>query len=788
MLKNILKTALRSLLRHRSYSLISLSGLAIGFACCMAAFLYVQHEISYDRYHEKSDRIYRLINHSQIENYGGIAKVNGWWGRIAVENLPEVEEMTRFVIMGQVLFTQGNKRFYEANGLYADSTLFDVFSFELLQGKKETALSQPNSIVLTKSLAEKYFGSADVVGKTITLNTNRSVVVSGVLADVPSPSHLSFSFLLPARDYGPLEPSNRPRGNQYYTYLLLKPGVSAAGISEKFKSVLKTHLEPDQFENAHPALQPLIDIHLHSNLFRELSPNSDVSYVYIFAGIGLLVLVISSINFVNLSTARAMLRTKEVGIRKSNGAFRGQLITQYLGESVMLSLISLLLSVAVLYTGLPFVNATLNKSLTIDFTNLPFVGGALFCSLFVGLIAGSYPALFLANLKPALVLKGLPQSNGKNHLRETLVVAQFAISAFLIVSVAIIYNQLTFIQNKKLGFRPSELITIPISDHVFREKADAIKNELLKHPSIESVSLSGNLPGGGDWGIPYQPEGIDAENAPAMRILAVDHDFIQTFQMELAQGRNFSKGVVSDTAAYIINEEAAKQLGWTNPLEKKIAMEGIGRAPAQVVGVVKDFHFRSLKEKIGPVMLVMPPTGWMIYYTVRLKTHQLEEGLKSVEQTWALFDTTHPFTYTFFDQTYGNLYASERQLGKLVGYFSGIAIFLACMGLFSLAAFTTEQRTKEVGIRKVLGASVSSIAWLLSRDLVRLVIIGFVLAAPAGYYLMSRWLSGFVYRVEISMTTFLLTGAMTLLLAWLTVSFKVMKAGMANPVNALRSE
>lgn len=788
MLKNILRTALRSILRHRNYSLIAISGLAVGFACCTIAFLYVQHETSYDRYHQHSSRIYRLTNHAAIENYGGIAKVNGWWGRLAAESLPEVENMTRFVILGQTLVTHQDKSFYETSGLYADSTVFDVFSFRILYGSATGALTQPNTIVVTEGFAEKYFGTSDVVGKTLMLNTDRPVVVTAVIENVPSNSHFTFSFLLPARDYGPLEPTNRPRGNQYYTYLLLKPGVDANSIAPKFEDVLRTHLEPEQFANAHPALQKLTDIHLHSNLFRELATNSDVSYIYIFGGIGLLVLIISSINFINLSTVRAMLRTKEVGIRKSNGAARIQLVVQFLSESVLLCVVALMLSFVFTSLGLPIINETLNKELAIHFDDVLFIAGSFAVCILVGVIAGSYPALFLANLKPARVLKGTVQKQGKNYLRDTLVSAQFAISAFLIVSVTVIYYQLTFIQEKKLGFQPSEVITIPITDPVFREKADAIKSQLLKHPSIESVSLSGNLPGGSDWGIPYVPEGFEPENTPSMRILAADADFVSTFRMELKAGRDFSRDIIGDTAAYIINEEAARQLGWADPLGKRIAMPGMGRTRGPVVGVVKDFHFRSLKEKIGPVMLIVPPSGWMLYYNVRIKTDQLEEALTAIETTWTSFDSAHPFAFTFFDETYGKLYAAERQLGKLVGYFTLIAIMLACMGLFSIAAFTTQQRTKEVGIRKVLGASISSITLLLSRDLVRLVVIGFAVAAPVGYYLMQQWLNGFAYRIDISWKIFLASGMATLLLAWIAVSIKVIGAATANPVDSLKTE
>lgn len=789
MLTNYLKIALRNLLRHRSYSIISISGLGLGLACCLAIFLFVQDELRYDTYHSKKDRIYRLVTSVQDASYQGIAKVNGPWGITASNELPEVEAMTRFVFARQTLFEKGDQRFYENDGFYTDSTVFDIFDYSILQGNAKTALLRPDGIVLTETLARKYFGKEDAIGNTLKLDNDKEVIVTAVIKDVPLNSHFTFTFLLPMSGYNHPQKESWTQWNQYYTYLLLRNNADPKLVANKFKDLLFVHLDKETAASYTPFLQPLTSIHLYSDLFREMNANSDVSYIYIFSAIGLLILIISSINFINLTTARAMTRLKEVGIRKSSGAIRSQLITQYLSESILISSCALVLALVLLWVFLPSFNLLLDKHLSIDLThNLLFTGSMLFITLFVGLLSGSYPAFYLARLKPSEVLKGKTKTSSRQMLRQVLVVAQFSISIFLVVSAVIIFRQLTFIQGKKLGFNPSELITIPIQDDVLREKNELIKNELVSNPAIISASISGGQPGGNDWGIPCVPEGVDPDNVPPIRILAVDHNFIKTFEMELATGRDFSVENAGDSSAYIINEEAAKELGWEDPLTKSISMPAVGRPAGPVIGVLKDFHFRSLKEKIGPVLLFIPPASWAGLYTVRIKSNQMDEGLIAVEKIFSKFDPGHPFSYSFFDEKYGQLYTFEKRLAKLVGYFTFIGIFIACMGLFSLAAFMTEQRTKEIGIRKVMGASVKSITVMLTRDLISLVLVGFVIAAPIGYYAMQQWLGDFAYRVTISPLIFIITGIGTLILAWTTVSYKVLKAGLTNPVDSLRVE
>lgn len=788
MIINYLKIALRNLSRYKGYSIISITGLALGLTCFLAIFLYIQDELSYDTYHQKKNRIYRLATEVTGTTYGGIAKVNGPWGPTANTELPEVERMTRFVIAGQTLFTKNDLQFYENDGLITDSTVFDIFDFIVINGNSKTALVRPDGIVLTQSLATKYFGDQSPLGKTLTLNNEKEVVVTAVMEDVPSNSHFSFTFLLPMSGYNHPQKDSWIEWNQFYTYLLLKEGASPTVVANKFKDLLPKYLDAERAASNVPFLQQLPSIHLGSHLFREMEANSDITYLYIFSAIGVLILIISSINFINLTTARALNRMKEVGIRKTSGAIQAQLVAQYLSESLIITYASLFISFLLLFLFLPSFNILVNKNFTLVSGNFYFFGLAVAATTIVGLISGSYPALYLAKQKPAEVLKGKTRSAGNNRVRKILVVVQFAISAFLIISAAIIFQQLNFIQGKNLGFNPTELITIPIQENDLRTKSEIIKEELLSHAAIESVSISGGQPGGNDWGIPISIEGMEPGQVPSLRVLAVDEDFVKTFEMEIIEGRDFSKAFGSDSSAYIINEEAARQLGWTDPLNHSMSMPAVGRPVAPVVGVIKDFHFRSLKEKIGPVVLFIPPISWASYYTVRIKTNQLEAGLETIENTWAKFDPTHPLTYTFFDQTYGKLYDAEKRLGKLVGYFTFIGIFIACLGLFSLAAFMTEQRIKEIGIRKVMGASVKSITFMLAKDLVLLVLVGIIIAIPTGYYTMQQWLGDFAYRINISAGIFVVAALGILTIAILSVGYKVVRAGMSNPVDSLRVE
>ncbi len=789
MFKNYLKTAVRQLLRHKTITTINLLGLALGLACSALILLYVRHELSYDQYHEQKARIHRLVSKVQGASYEAVAKVPGPWGIVAKEELPEVRQAARFVFVNQILVAREGKRFYEAGGFYADSTVFEVFSFPLLRGEAQRALTRPNTMVVTESFAKKFFGEEAALGQTLRFDNQNDYLVTGVMANVPANSHFTFDFLVSMSTY-----SNPRRDDwqwlQYYTYFLLEPNVSPQAVAEKFPALLRGHMEENLAAAYSPYLQPLTEIHLHSHLFRELQPNSEVARIYIFSGIAVFLLLIACVNFMNLATARASTRAKEVGVRKAAGAARAQLVKQFLGEALLTSMSALLLALVAIEFFLPVFNTLAGTNLRPDYWGDAVVLlGLVGMALLAGLLAGSYPALVLSRFAPSPALKAKLQRMSGAALRKGLVTFQFALSAFLIIAAGVVKSQLDFMQNKKLGFNAGQLLIFPLRDNAMRAQHETVKRELAQHPQVVSVAFSGNLPGGGDWGIPYVPEGIPQDQIPPMRNLVVDHDFVATFGMELAEGRNFSHEYPAEaTSAYLINEEAAKQLGWSAPLGKTIAMPNIQRPAGPVIGVVKDFHFRSMHEKIGPIMFFIPPPDWFAVIAVRIRPRNISATLAFLEKKFSEFDPHHPFNYNFFDEQFAQLHQAEQRLGELLGYVAALAIGLACLGLFGLATFAVEQRTKEIGVRKVLGASAGNIVWLLSQDFTKLVLAGFVLAAPLAYFAMHRWLEDFAYRVPLRMEVFGLAGLSALVVSWLTVAYQSFKAARANPVEALRHE
>ncbi len=789
MLTNYLKIALRTLRRHRAYSFINVAGLAVGMAAAVLILLYVQDERSYDRYHVYADRMYRLVTGTQSSTYEAIAKVPGPWGPAVLEDVPEVERAVRFRFLNQTLVSRGEARFYESGAFYADASVFEVFSFPLLRGDAQTALAAPGSVVLTQRIARKYFGQEDPLGRTLTFDSRREMTVTGVMADVPANSHFTFPFLVSRASETDSLQYDWVR-LQYYTYLLLKEGAAPEAVAAKVPAVLARHLGPERAADYGPRLQAVPGIHLHSALFREMAPNANVAYVYLFSVLAFFILLIACINFMNLTTARSVGRAREVGVRKASGARRGALIGQFLGESMLLSFVALALALALVSLLLPAFNALTGKALSMNvLSDGSFALGLLGIAVFVGITAGSYPAFVLSSFRPADVLKGQLQGAGGVRFRKALVVFQFVVSAFFIVAVGAVESQVRYIQSKNLGYNHEHLVIVPIREEAMRQQAETFKQELLKDPGVVRVAASANLPGGGDFGIPLQPEGFLPEEAPSARILAVDPDFLETYEMDVVAGRSFSGEHLTDAGtAFILNESAAKAFGWEQPLGKRIGMEGVDVPPSPVIGVVKDFHFRSMREEIGPLVFFVPPPNWFVVFSVRLRPEAMEQTLAFMERTWARFEPHHPFTYSFLDQQLAALHQSEVRVGRLLGYATALAVLIACLGLFGLAAFTAEQRTKEIGVRKVLGASVSGLVLLLSKDFARLVVVALLLAVPLAYVAMDRWLDGFAYRVALSWRLFLLAGLLALLVALLTVSYQAVRAALADPVAALRYE
>jgi putative ABC transport system permease protein len=787
MFLNNLKLAFRSILRKKGYSLTSIIGMAVGITCCLVITLFVLDELSYDQYHEKKDRIYRLVTTSGHSG-NSHAKIAGRWGLAAKEGIPEVEDITRIVPAGQMLFKKDDKLFYETLGRYADSTTFNVFSYPLIEGNSKTALTAPNSVVLTKSLNQKCFGNESGIGQSITIN-NEEFLVTGIMEDVPLNSHFMFTYLLSMSSYKHPDKDDWLRWNQYYTYLLVRNESSIEEIPSKMSAILLKNLGADYSNNYTPFLQPLTSIHLHSHLFREMNPNSDVTYIYVFSSIAILILFISAANFINLTTAQASTRAKEIGVRKVSGAYRKQLIYQFLTEASVIGLISLIFSQLLTYATLPLVNNLTGKHLKVDYIHQP---AALFIivgvALFISILAGSYPAFYLSSLKPSLVIKGKWSPGGKNILRKSLVTFQFALSSLLVIAAIIIQQQIHFIETRSLGFDPEQILTVPIQTDYLKTNHETVRRELESIPGVLSVSISGNQPGGSDWGIPSLAEGFTDENMPTLRVMAIDAGFLETFGMEILSGRSFDDERATDSAAYLINEEAARQLGWTDPINKTISMTAVDRKAGPVIGVVKDFHFRSMHEKIGPMVFYMPPVNWYTQYSIKIDASGTQQIIKSIEQKWILLDPDRPFAFSFFDEGYDQLYQQESRLGQIVNYFTLIGVFLACLGLYSLASLTTEQRTKEIGIRKVVGASARQIVVMLSRQYLLLVMLGFMLALPFSIYLLNKWLQTFAYRENINVMLIALGCMTSISVAIVTVVYKSLLAARANPVKSLRTE
>ncbi len=777
-----LKSSLRFLRKNSAFTFINIFGLAVGMACCMIIFQYAQFELSYDQYHAQKDRTYRLINQEGSFTGEGIAKVAGPWAPALAENFAEVESYVRLRFFSNTLIASDSLQAYEGEGLYADASIFDIFSFIWISGDPATALNHPNQVVITQSMAQRYFGNREAVGQTLQFDGDRVMQVSGVLEDVPENTHFTFSFLV-SHTYDTSDLIEQWNRNQYYSYLLIQPSADNS-ITQDFDEFLQSRISEIDIP-AYTALQPLTSIHLHSQLFREMAPNGSLTSVLLFCGVAILILIVACINFVNLTTAQSSYRTKEVGVRKTIGARRGQVAWQFLHESLLIGFAALILAVSLAYWLTPWVNQQLALSLNpAIWDNGPLFLALLGIFLIVSTVAGSYPALLLSRLSGITASKA---KDGTSRMRQFLVVGQFAVAVLLITTVVVVYAQRKYISQKALGFNKEQIVTIPLRDSSMRAQYETLKQTLRQNPGVMSVSVSANLPGGGDWGIPTEPEGFAEEDVPDIRMLVVDHDFLDTYQMKLVQGRTFEAERADDTKNYLLNEEAARQLGWEEPIGKQMAMSRIGRETGEVIGVVQDFHFRSLHEQIQPLIFFIQP-NWLSTVSLRVHPGQLPETLAFLEETWQQADPVHPFTYSFLDDTFAQLYASEARMSWLMSSLTVVAIMLACLGLLGLVAYSVRKRTKEIGIRKVLGASVGQIVWLLTQDFAKLIAIAVILASPAAWWLLQQWLTNFAYRIDLHVGYLLLAGGITVFIAFLTLSSQSVWAARANPVKALQDE
>jgi len=807
MFKNYLKIAFRNLLKFKSYSLINIFGLAVGIACCLLILLYVQEELSYDRFHTQADRIYRITTEERSEGTARqMANTFGPLAPLLLADSPDIERAVRLYPFNAVVKYGERKKFQEEKFFFCDSTVFDVFSFAFRQGDPQTALMAPYSIVLTVATAHKYFGEENPLGKTLRVENEYDFTVTGVLENVPDNSHFRFDFLATISSLGDIMGPwvfTGARGSWFwppmYTYVLLPPRYPVENIESRFPDILRQNMGEWAVAQRSFHLQRLLDIHLHSDLENELAPNGSLTYVSIFLLVAFFVLLIACINFMNLATARSANRAREVGLHKAVGAEQWQLVKQFLGEALVYSTLAMFLAIAMIEFFLPQFNRLVGKQLEVRYLeNWLVFSGLVILTVLVGILAGSYPAFFLARFRPIHVLQGKigigTTSRATHRLRSALVVTQFIISIVLIVGATGIHQQLRFVQSGRLGFDKEHLVAIPVRDQEVQRNYEAIKNKLLSQSGVLSATVLSNFPweeGFNDF--PIKAEGMADETDWNMFTLIVDHDFVQTFGAKMVAGRPFSKSFATDVGkAFILNEAAVAKLGWDDAIGKKFEVDKVasgGPMRGEVIGVVKDFHMRSFHNKIEPlVLLVSPESYYLDNIVVRISGSDVRAELAALEQTWRGTVPHRPFEYFFLDQAFDKLYSSEQKLGTLFNYFAGLTIFVGCLGLFGLASFMAEQRTKEIGIRKVLGASVPMVTALLSKDFVKLVLMANLVAWPVAWYLLHKWLQNFAYRVEISWWIFALAGGLALVIALLTVSTQAIRAALANPIESLRYE
>ena len=805
MITNYFKIAWRNLLRNRAFSAINIVGLALGLASCMLISLYVLDELSFDRFNKNADRIVRVFFKGTMQ--GGQINESHVMPPVAAAlkaDFPEVENSAR---LRQVWFSSidiNQKRFGGEDVAFVDPSFFHVFTLPLLAGTTD-ALADPYTVVITEKTARAYFGNKDAVGKVLNFKgDDKPYKVVGVIENVPVNSQFRFNI------FGSMAGVNDAKSDswmtsEYFTYLLLRKGTDYKALQAKLPQAIDKYLSPQlkkamgvtmaefrkQGNDLGLYLQPLTDVHLRSDFAYDLGQHGDIKYVYIFGAVAIIMLIIACINFMNLSTAGASKRAREVGVRKVMGSQKSELVGQFLIESILITSISLILATLFGMLSLPLFNELSGKDLSLQLNNLPsLVPAILFFGLIVGVLAGSYPAFFLSSFKPVAVLKGRVTSDRNSiGLRNGLVIVQFFISITLMVGTMVVYKQLRYIQNKKLGYEKEQVLVLPDAWALGKNK-EAFKEELARTEGVERVSMSGYLPAGPSYNNNYAvyPDDRATELVKTLRY-DIDTDYIPALGMKMALGRNFSADYGTDSSVAIINETAAKMLGWK---DKAIGHtitrsdnDGV-KSTYRVIGIVKDFHFRSLHEKIAPLVMILGnDAGTMI---VKANSKNISALVDKVKAQYDLFKPEVPFSYSFLNDRYNDTYKAEQKTGEILGVFAGLTILVACLGLFGLITFTAEQRTKEIGVRKVLGASVAGVVALLFKDFAKLLAVAFVLSIPVAYYGMDKWLQSFEYRVDVTVWIFILPGLLSFMIAISTIAFRSIKAALMNPVKSLRME
>ena len=801
MLKNYYKVAIRNILKYKMFSAINILGMTIGITSCLMIILYVTHELSYDKFHADADRIYQVGLNGKLG--GQDIRVSNTCPPMAealVADIPEVEAATRIAQMYQPVVKNGERIFTEEKVFFTDSNFFEFFSYRLKEGDIKTALKEPNTVVLTEVMAKKYFGDENPMGGLLVMGSeNKTFKVTGIAETPPTNSHFTYNILVSA-----VSSENLKTGiwlnNFMFTYFKTKPNTSVDQVVAKFVPLVEKYIGPEiekfmgttlkQMQEAGGAYgyyaTNIKDIHLHSTSQGDLEPSGNIMYVYFFSGIGLFILIIACINFMNLSTARSAGRAKEVGLRKALGSLRGQMIGQFIAESILYSLLAVVLALIACYYLLPSFNLLSGKELGMEVFQTPrFIVGIVGLVLFVGVVAGSYPAFYLTSFSAVEVLKGKIRAGAKSKgIRSFLVVFQFGLSIFLIIFTVVVFQQIQFMQKKNLGIDKNNVLILDNTNRLGNNK-EAFRNGLAQLTGIAKISYTNNTFPGVNNTTVFKTAGSEQDHI--MGVYYADYDHQDVLKFELKDGRYFSKEFATDSLAILLNEAAAKEFGFDNPVGEEVLYNDNGSTfkKYKVVGVIKNFNFESFKEQVRPlsILLTQNANNLLVRYN-----GDPAAVIQNVEKLWKQHAASEPFEYSFLDESFDRLFRAEQRMGKLFSVFSSLAIFIACLGLFALAAFTTEQRTKEIGVRKSMGASVFSLSILLSKEFTKLVVIAFVPAAILAWYISDTWLNGFAYRIDINPLVFVLSGVAAILIAWFTVSYQSIKAATSNPVNSLRYE
>lgn len=800
MLISYLKIAFRNLVKNKVYTAINLAGLAFGIASVFLIAIYIKGEISYDRFHDQAENLYRII----WEDENPQTRTPHPMAQALVNDFPEIESAVSFTpLFGPGLTKEmhsfrnleKDERYDEANILAVDTTFFEVFTFPLVQGNPKTALHQVNGLLISESMAKKYFGDADPMGKYLAVDSDTMLVeVVGVFKDVPRHAHFHFDFLVSYLREKSFDPENEFYSWSdfgHFNYVRLKPGAEAKKLESQLMEWAKNYLHPtqDQYERLVRAnfgfrLQPVTDIHLHSRLRWELEPNGNIDYVYLLATAAILTLVIACVNFINLTTARSAERTKEIGIRKSLGAFRKQLAMQFISESLLVTMAAMVLSILFIESGLPFFNSFMRTNLEVDYVQYFAVLSGL--GIIIGMISGFYPALYLSSVKPSLILKGNVSENRQGTgLQSGLIVFQFALSMALISGSLVIFSQLDFMKHHDLGFNREGVLVIPVKNEVLRRQFEPMRNSLMKIEGVRSVSAASNIPGK-----QFNQNPIATVNDPSFSLATsecvVDADYFSVMDIELKDGRLFSRDHQTDsTMAFVLNETAAAQLNLSVGSEVNWDRDG-SLLRGEVIGVIKDFHFQSLHEPLRPLLFALGRE--FNFIVIRMDLANLESGLHAIEATYKQFDPVFAFEFSFLDDQLEQQYAAEKSLGNAVAAFAMIAVVIAACGLFAIALLVFYRRTKEIGIRKILGASPAGLLYLILKNFTGMVLIAIVLATPFTWWAMNRWLENFTYHITVGPAVFLLSGFSLIVLSWITLSYMTMKTTKLNPAETLKSE